>query len=337
MAGLFGMFDSSKPGPGVSKNEPKKKRFFLFWELYFRKFGKFILANLLYVLVSLPIVTQGLAQAGLTFVTRNYAREKHVFLASDFKDTIKRNWKQALIVGLIELAVLTLLIVDLVFFAWPMLTKSPEMDLGALIFFGATVFMIAFFCYMRYYLYIQLITFKFSLKQIWKNSFLFAIAGMKENLVITGSLVLIYALAVLLWFAFDFASIPILRLGYVFFFPAFRSFLIQFTIFPIIKRTIIDPYYKEHPDEDLDKRHDLNLDDPSEQEETEETGEQAAQPADPSPSASVEEDDVIFRDTGREEPKEKVDIPKQYSREELLKGRRLQQRGASADNDDGTI
>ena len=84
MAGLFGgMFDSSKPGPGVSKNEPKKKRFFLFFELYSRKVAKLILANLLYVLVSLPVVTQGLAQAGLTFVTRNYVREKHVFLASE--------------------------------------------------------------------------------------------------------------------------------------------------------------------------------------------------------------------------------------------------------------
>ena len=96
MAGFFGLFDLAKAGPGVSKNEPKKKRFFLFWELYFRKFFKLILAGLLYLVVSIPIVTIGLAQAGLTFVKRNYSREKHVFLPSDFFDTIKRTGSKRL-------------------------------------------------------------------------------------------------------------------------------------------------------------------------------------------------------------------------------------------------
>ena len=32
MAGLFGMFDQSRPGPGVSKDEPQKKAFFKFFE-----------------------------------------------------------------------------------------------------------------------------------------------------------------------------------------------------------------------------------------------------------------------------------------------------------------
>ena len=47
MAGLFGFFDYTKAGPGVSKNEPKKKRFFQFWELYIRKFFRLCFADLL--------------------------------------------------------------------------------------------------------------------------------------------------------------------------------------------------------------------------------------------------------------------------------------------------
>ena len=116
MAGFLGMFDYNKPGPGVSKDAPKKKSFFVFWDIYLRKFWKLIIANLLYVLVSLPVVTGGLAQAGLTFVTRNYVREKHVFLPSDFLDTIKKNWKQALAVGILELLFGVILVYDIYFF-----------------------------------------------------------------------------------------------------------------------------------------------------------------------------------------------------------------------------
>ncbi len=329
MAGLFGFFDSSKPGPGVSKDEPKKKRFFLFWELFFRKFGKLMLANLLYVLVSLPVVTQGLAQAGLTFVTRNYAREKHVFLPSDFFDTIKKNWKQALITGLLELLIGGILLVDLIFFAWP---ATEDMSIPGLIFFGITIVMLILFSYMRYYLYIQIITFKFTLKQVWKNSLLFTIVGAKENLIITGALVLCYGLAFLALWAFPWAAIALLLLINLFVFPAFRSFLIQFTIFPTIQKTIIDPYYKDHPDEDLDKRHDLNLDpEPAPKPEKSEEGEAGETVDEP-----TEEDDVIFHDVGREEVPQ-ANIPKQYSQDEMLRGRRLQREARDDRDDDGTI
>jgi hypothetical protein len=35
--------------------------------------------------------------------------------------------------------------------------------------------------------------------------------------------------------------------------------LIQYFTFPCIKKVIIDPYYEEHPDEDIQKRLDLGL------------------------------------------------------------------------------
>ena len=116
MAGFFGLFDYSKPGPGVKKNGPKKKGFVVFFEIYFRKFWKLILANLLFVLVSLPLVTVGLGNAGLTYITRNFAREKHAFIAGDFFDTIKKNWKQALPVGIINLILTAVVVFDVLFF-----------------------------------------------------------------------------------------------------------------------------------------------------------------------------------------------------------------------------
>lgn len=50
----MGLFNYSKPGPGISKDAPKKKGIFLYIELFGRKFSKLISINLLYLLCSLP-------------------------------------------------------------------------------------------------------------------------------------------------------------------------------------------------------------------------------------------------------------------------------------------
>lgn len=42
------------------------------------------------------IAITGPATAGVSYVTRNWARDQHSFLMSDFKDAFKENWKQAL-------------------------------------------------------------------------------------------------------------------------------------------------------------------------------------------------------------------------------------------------
>ena len=48
MAGFVGFFDYSKPGPGIEKDAPEKAAFFVFMDIYFRKFWNLIKINLLY-------------------------------------------------------------------------------------------------------------------------------------------------------------------------------------------------------------------------------------------------------------------------------------------------
>ena len=52
----MGFFNFEKEGPGVSKDGPKKKGIFLFFELLGRKIGKFCSINMLYFIVSIPMV-----------------------------------------------------------------------------------------------------------------------------------------------------------------------------------------------------------------------------------------------------------------------------------------
>lgn len=48
-----------KEGPGVEKDAPQKHRFFLFFELFGRKFTKLILLNVLYFLLLIPFIIGG--------------------------------------------------------------------------------------------------------------------------------------------------------------------------------------------------------------------------------------------------------------------------------------
>ena len=111
--GLFGNYD--KPGPGVSKDEPKKAAPVRFFEILWRKLSKLIQLNLIYMIpfivavalmvgvfllplphfafntvllgpvdlyalyaVPLPLILMAPFSAGMAFVTRNFAREERL-------------------------------------------------------------------------------------------------------------------------------------------------------------------------------------------------------------------------------------------------------------------
>ncbi len=320
MAGFFGLFDYNKPGPGVSKNAPKKKGFIVFFEIFFRKFWKLITANLLYVAITLPLVTVGLSNAGLTYITRNFAREKHAFIAGDFFDTIKKNWKQALPAGIINLVVTFILAFDIYFF----MTYSLNADSQILhyILLAVTLSIALFFTFMKYYIFMIMITFKLKLKQIYKNSAILAIAGLKRNLLIFVVLGLLYIAAIALLFINLVVGITVILFVYILLFPAFRSYLIQYNIFPVIKKFMIDPYYKEHPGEDLEAKRALNI---ADEEDTPAEGEEPVF------------QDVVPGDGDEDEKKPANTFPRQYTQQEMERLRRKQRRNKDYDDDDGTI
>ena len=305
-------FNPTKEGPGVSKNAPQKKRFFLFWELYFRKFFKLIQANFLFLLFSLPVVTVGLAEVGLTYITRNYAREKHAFVWGDFVDTIKKNWKQALPIGLINLIGLGVLAFNIDFY------RSHA------IMCAVAMLMFLVFTFMRYYIPLMIITFKLSWKQLYKNALIFAFVAIFRNLLITAVLAIFYLLAAASVLSLlQGAIIPLIVMGtvYLLFFPAFRAFLIQFVIFPKVQELMIDPYYRDHPNEDRAQKQALNI-----------------------PDAETErlaEEEAVFVDRGRtdsylnnEKKQDLPPMPKQYSEREMRRWGDSLLRARGEDDDD---
>lgn len=253
MAGFFGLFNYEKEGPGIYKDGPKKKGFVVFFETFFRNFWKFITANLVFCLLSIPIVTNGLACVGLTNITRNIARDKHSFGLSDFFDTVKKNWKQALAAGIINTVVFVMLAFDLYFF------RGATGIMGT-VGIGIVLCLLFIFLIMNFYIWTLIITFKFKLSQVYKNSFKFVFINMKMNLLCGIVLLLVYALYVaVFWLLPQYIVLTIELILILCTLPAFKFLLIQFCIFPSIKKYIIDPYYEEHPDDDIEQRKNLGL------------------------------------------------------------------------------
>ncbi len=324
MAWLSGLFNYTKEGPGIEKNAPKKRSFIVFFEIYGRKFWKLFQANALFLLVNLPLVTRGLADVGLCKITRNFAREKHAFVKEDFFETVKKNWKQALKIGIINLAVTLLLTFNVFYYVagmfpglWSIFgadTAGAKPFVPGLLDYlvmGMTLLSYTLFTWMKYYIPFMVVTFRLSTKDIYKNAFFFSTVGLWRNLLISAVLLALYAVVGALFLSFGSWQIAVLVLLIAsLFLPAFRSLLIQFVIFPLVKKLMIDPYYAKNPDADKQQRRDLNL-------EVEAT--------------AAEKETVLFDDTRPTEKAEST-IPRQYSPEEL---RRISR--SLRDDDDETI
>ncbi|TCL42971.1 YesL family protein [Harryflintia acetispora] len=250
-----------KEGPGVSKDAPEKKRFFLFFELYFRKFWKMIELNLLYVVFFIPaavgawmwlvgganilctllvlisLVLYGPATAAMTYVLRNYARQEHAFLFADFKDNFKSNFKQASIYGVFSAVVMILMSVAIWFYLGS--AKDNKLMYVPLIIAMATFII---FLFMNFYMYTMIVTFDMKLPAMLKNAFIFAVIGVVPNLV---SLLVVggITVALVLFFPISLLFVIVIALSTM-------CFVVTFNAYPRIEKHMIIPYMKEHEPEE---------------------------------------------------------------------------------------
>ncbi len=231
--GLFNGYQ--KEGKGVSKDQ-YTPRPILFFQIYFRKFWNLIILNMIYVLFCLPIVTIGPATAGMTKILRNYAREEHAFLWGDFIETFKKNFKQSFLFSLIDGAILLFLAFDL---RVVMLLMGTANKMMLTISLAAILFTITVYFFMRYYIYSMMITFRLTLRQLFKNAFIFCWAAFFKNLLLT---VIILGLTALMIFK---ANIILLLFLLITLYFSTIGFMINFFINPTIKKYMIDGFDPE--------------------------------------------------------------------------------------------
>lgn len=265
---LFNFFNYDKPGPGIEKDAPPQKAVPRFFSILGRKFTALIQLNLLFCIPAaitfflstlignathsafmavLPFLLLSPFVAGLTIVTRNYAREEHAFIFYDFKNSVKENWKAFFLNGIVCYALYFIFSVSIQFYA----SKSG----GNLMFLIATAVccvLAVMAVFAQYYVPVMIVTFDLKLRQIYKNALIFAVIGLWRNILLTvflAALVLgLYCLSItMLTTLIGFLLVVLVLFSFV-------MYLINFAVYPLIDKMMIQPQKKEEEppsDEDI--------------------------------------------------------------------------------------
>ena len=280
--GLFNFWGSyTKPGPGVEKDEIPKAAPIRFFQILGRKFGKMMQLNLTFMLptlvsvvlmaflylffnhvgfelgtangaltldiwtmyvVPLPLVLLSPFTAGLTYVTRNFSREEHAFVWSDFWSAVKNNWKYFLLNGLIIYLVYVIQSFAMVYYY-----NNAAKNAFLYVPFWLCVVISVVFLFAQYYIPVMFVTFDLKFGQVYRNALIFVLAGFFRNLLVT----VVLAALVIAILIVPIMPLTILILFFLVVLLLFSliSYLINFTIYPVIDQYLIQPYQRQQEEE----------------------------------------------------------------------------------------
>ena len=190
-----------------------------------------------FVITYLFVVFWGMgpATAGVTYVLRNFAREEHAWIWSDFKDALKSNFKQSSIVFVVDVVVFILL-----YFAITFYTQMPGL-IGALRYIIIIVALV--YTLMHFYIYPLMVTFQLSLKDLYRNSLLFALGKLPSNLLVFILLLLVHMgsvfLAIFFGGSYSILILLVILVLEIFILLSFSAFLVNFNAYPKMKKYML--------------------------------------------------------------------------------------------------
>lgn len=170
------------------------------------------------------IAITGPATAGVSYVTRNWARDQHSFMFSDFKDAMKENWKQALIVSTITG------LLPLVVFTSYYVYGGMSSQYGIFFIIPQVIVVLVGFLWLlsQQMIYTLIVTYKLSLKNLFRNSFLLSVGKLPLSVGIRLISLILPAICVVLLMVIPSITIYallVLILYFVVFGFAFNRFL----------------------------------------------------------------------------------------------------------------
>ena len=190
-------------------------------------------------IIALLALTWGWQNVGSTYVLRSIVRSEPVYIWSDYFYAIKKNVKQGFIFGIIDFVIIAVLTFDIMWFSGN--TGSFAQDLM----YFCTVGLALLYVFMRFYLYIMLITFDLSYWKLLKNALIFTTIGIKRNIVGGLGIVFMAALNIALIIFFMPMGVAVPLILPLFYFMSFSSFISVYTAYPSIQKYMIDPIIKE--------------------------------------------------------------------------------------------
>lgn len=126
----------------------------------------------LFCLALIPcILITGPVQAGLAYVTRNWARDEHAFPWADFRDAVKENWKQGLGVSAIT-AIMPYVLLVCYHFYGNLVSQSAVFLIPQMI----TMVLGFVWCLGLVFMYPLMVSYKMKFSQLIKNGLMLAVA-----------------------------------------------------------------------------------------------------------------------------------------------------------------
>lgn len=185
------------------------------------------------ILAVIFAVIWGWINVGAAYCTRNMLKGDPVFMTSDFFYAIKRNLWSGLLLGLIDVGILAILIIDFVYFS--RIGGSFMLDT----FYIVTCGLCIIYFFMRFYIYLMLITFDIKISKIFKNALIFSVLGVGRNLMsLLGIAVLIgINVALILLLAPIGIVVPII-LPMIYLLPSI-NLLVSYGAYPVIEKYMI--------------------------------------------------------------------------------------------------
>jgi len=172
---------------------------------------------------------------GSSYIMRNIMKQEHVFIWHDFFYAIKRNLKQSIIFGVMDVLIIFVLGYDIVLYN----LNFSQSFLTAILFFAMICIALLYF-FMRMYIYTMMLTFDLSIKKLLKNALLFSVLGVKRNFCA----LLGVAICVIVTLFLMTVVLPLgIIIPFVFLF-AFLIYITTYCAYPVIHKYMIAPYYK---------------------------------------------------------------------------------------------
>ena len=115
--------------------------------------------------------------------------------------------------------------------------------------FWCNVVLFVLYSVMRYYIYVQMVTFKLTVFKILKNSLIFSLLGFKRNLMATLGILAGLLIELICVIGVGGILLPFgIALPFIILFSSFAYMKVYASYFKI-KEIMIDPYLAEHPEE----------------------------------------------------------------------------------------
>ena len=130
------------------------------------------------LLLLVPCITiTGPFTSGVCYVTRNWARDEHAFIWSDFKDAVKENWKQSIVISFI-----TSLVPLMLYVCWNFYGSMANDNAFLVVPQVLTMMIGLMWCLGVTYFHPLIVSYKLRMRDVIRNGLLLAVARLPMSI-----------------------------------------------------------------------------------------------------------------------------------------------------------